>query len=697
MQTIFFGVPCKQHWCTLWTEKTKDAISKRFYWPGMSIDLDKWVAECVSCQTAKASIKEEVQFTPIHVTQPFELLGMDLIGKLSLTDSGHQYICVMIDYLTKWPQAYPLQSKSAEEVTNCIIKFFYQFEAPKRVLTDQGREFVNQINKNVSRILGIKRSLCSPYHPQTNGLVERMNGTIQRALCKLVSKKPKQWDKHLDAVMFGLRTKKQMTTKFSPFYMMFGREARYPSEVPEYYKIDNTVEAVMGIEEMTESVLKLDEVIQTALTHTAQVQKQMNKKDKKSQKIKFSVGDRVWRLNVRSQQRKGGKLDPDFLGPYTVKTIEGKSADLADERGFILKKINIDHMRLYIEETPRIPHKIVSGMSTATPASQNTSAASPANVLSPTTSASSVPSPTTAALSVPSPTTTASSVPSPTTAASSMPSPSTTALSVPSPTTTASSVPSPTTSASSVPSPTTTALSVPSPTTTALSVPSPTITASSVPTPTTTALSVPSPTTTASSVPSPTTTALSVPSHTTTASSVPSPTITASSVPTPTTTASSVPTPTTTASSVPSPSTTALSVPSPTTSDMAAISFTTAASVSSPTNSVASATPVHSVATLPSPTISATAQSLITLAKSVPSHFSLKAVVVSTTTTTATAVQDNLNNSTSATGLTVVNQCIQEAWSGKMSMCCCPELDHTKSSLQTLIKLLQIMSLKVRS
>ncbi|XP_051992375.1 uncharacterized protein LOC127650780 [Xyrauchen texanus] len=98
---------------------------------------------------------------------------------------------------------------------------------------------------------------------------------------------------------------------------------------------------------------------------------------------------------------------------------------------------------------------------------------------------------------------------------------------------------------------------------------------------------------------------------------------------------------------------------------MAAISFTTAASVSSPTNSVASATPVHSVATLPSPTISATAQSPITLAKSVPSHFSLKAVVVSTTTTTATAVQDNLNSSTSATGLTVVNQCIQEAWSGK--------------------------------
>lgn len=68
---------------------------------------------------------------------------MDLIGKLTQTDSGHQYICVMIDHLTKWPQAYPLCTKSAKEVTD-----LYQFEAPKRILTDQGKEFVNEVNSN---------------------------------------------------------------------------------------------------------------------------------------------------------------------------------------------------------------------------------------------------------------------------------------------------------------------------------------------------------------------------------------------------------------------------------------------------------------------------------------------------------------------------------------------------------------------
>ncbi|CDQ97999.1 unnamed protein product [Oncorhynchus mykiss] len=114
---------------------------------------------------------------------PFELLGMDLIGKLTQTDSGHQYICVMIDYLTKWPQAYPLRTKSAKEVTDCIIKHFYQFEAPKRILTDQGKDFFPFYNKRSTKMsarLAIQRSLCSLYHPQMNGLVEIMNGTIQR-------------------------------------------------------------------------------------------------------------------------------------------------------------------------------------------------------------------------------------------------------------------------------------------------------------------------------------------------------------------------------------------------------------------------------------------------------------------------------------------------------------------------------------
>ncbi|XDV11184.1 hypothetical protein PO909_000192 [Leuciscus waleckii] len=286
---------------------------------------------------------------------------MDLIGKLTPTENGNQYICVIIDYMTKWPQAYPLKTKAAREVADCLLKFVHQFEAPKRVLTDQGKEFVNKLNSNICKVLNIKRSLCAPYHPQTNGLVERMNATIQRSLCKLVRDKPNEWDRHLDAVMFGLRTKRQVTTKYSPYFLMFGREARYPSEIPEHYQIDKNVEDTMSVEQLTESAIAMSEVLNEAHTNTRASQERVRQqsKQKKAQK-EFKVGDKVWRKNIRSQQRKGGKLEANFLGPYTITKLEGKSADLEDEGGVKFPRINVDHLRLHVEEQPRIPHKIKS-------------------------------------------------------------------------------------------------------------------------------------------------------------------------------------------------------------------------------------------------------------------------------------------------------------------------------------------------
>ena len=83
-------------------------------------------------------------FYSSQVTEPLKLVGMDLVGKLTQTHGGNQYMCVMVDYFTKWAEAYPLKSKTADEVTSCILDF-YKFGAPKRLLTDQGTEFCNKV------------------------------------------------------------------------------------------------------------------------------------------------------------------------------------------------------------------------------------------------------------------------------------------------------------------------------------------------------------------------------------------------------------------------------------------------------------------------------------------------------------------------------------------------------------------------
>ncbi|XP_037116548.1 nascent polypeptide-associated complex subunit alpha, muscle-specific form-like, partial [Syngnathus acus] len=215
-----------------------------------------------------------------------------------------------------------------------------------------------QINKRVCEMLDIKRSLCSPYHPQTNGLVEKLNGTIQRALSKVVCQHPESWDEYLDAVMFGLRTKKQMTTNYSPYFLMFGREARYPIQVPEHYEVDGTVENVVGMEVMAQDHNEQDQLFEQVREHIRKAQeKTRHPKTTSGTTPTVHIGDLVLRQNIRSQQRKGGKLNPNFLGPYKIVAIEGKTADLQDENGALVPKINIDHLKPYKENKQRVPHR----------------------------------------------------------------------------------------------------------------------------------------------------------------------------------------------------------------------------------------------------------------------------------------------------------------------------------------------------
>ena len=79
-------------------------------------------------------------------------------------------------------------------------------------MSDQGREFVNQVSSHLFKLTGTQHNISSAYHPQTNGLVERFNQTLQRSLVKLVGDDQSTWDDHLDPVLFAYRTATQKST-----------------------------------------------------------------------------------------------------------------------------------------------------------------------------------------------------------------------------------------------------------------------------------------------------------------------------------------------------------------------------------------------------------------------------------------------------------------------------------------------------
>ncbi len=87
-----------------------------------------------------------------------------------------------------------------------------------------------QINDELCRLTGVKCNLTSAYHPQSNGLDERFNQTLQRQLLKFVSKEQEQWNLYLDSILFSYRVSRQDSTRYSPFFLVYGRQARLPVE-----------------------------------------------------------------------------------------------------------------------------------------------------------------------------------------------------------------------------------------------------------------------------------------------------------------------------------------------------------------------------------------------------------------------------------------------------------------------------------
>ena len=125
------------------------------------------------------------------VEKPFQLIAMDIVGPLPRRKSGNKYILTVCDYATRYPEANPLPSIEAEWIARKLVKLFSRVGIPDEFLTDQGTNFMSALLQEMYRLLHIKRNRTSPYHPQTDGLVERFNGTLKAMLKKLTSKNQK--------------------------------------------------------------------------------------------------------------------------------------------------------------------------------------------------------------------------------------------------------------------------------------------------------------------------------------------------------------------------------------------------------------------------------------------------------------------------------------------------------------------------
>lgn len=125
----------------------------------------------------------------------------------------------------------PLKEATAEEVARFIYEeIVCNFGCPEEILTDRGSNFTARTLESYLRRIHIKHLMTSAYHPRTNGMVERVNGILGQILTKLCKGVTHHWDRYLDEAVFSLRTRQHTTTRYSPFYLLFGIQPIIPGD-----------------------------------------------------------------------------------------------------------------------------------------------------------------------------------------------------------------------------------------------------------------------------------------------------------------------------------------------------------------------------------------------------------------------------------------------------------------------------------
>ena len=297
-------------------KKTTDRVLQRFYWPTVFQDVKELCRTCPECQKTAKGKKVRAPMVPLPIVEePFHRIAMDIIGPLPRSRKGNRYILVICDYATRYPEAFPLRSIDAEHVAEQLTQFFSRVGVPKEILTDQGSNFTSKLLAELYKLLSIHPIRTSPYHPQTDGLVERFNQTLKAMLRRAACEDGKDWDCLIPYLLFAYREVPQASTGFSPFELVYGRQVRGPLDILKESWEASKQSVVSYVLTIQEKLANMSELVHTNMTQAQKDQKRWY--DRNARERRFQIGDHVLVLLPSSTN----KLLANWQGPYPVKKV----------------------------------------------------------------------------------------------------------------------------------------------------------------------------------------------------------------------------------------------------------------------------------------------------------------------------------------------------------------------------------------
>lgn len=208
---------------------TQKAIAQRFVWHGMQRDIRRWCRECPDCQASKIHRHTRAPLAErLPPSDRFCSLHVDLVGPLP-ESQGMTYLFTIIDRFTRWPEAIPLPDAHASTCATALLHHWIaRFGVPEDITSDRGRQFTSTLWIQLNNLLGIKANTTTAYHPQANGMVERLHRQLKAAL-KARTSSP-NWFQELPMVLLGMRSSWRVDPGCSPAELVYGSSLRIPGE-----------------------------------------------------------------------------------------------------------------------------------------------------------------------------------------------------------------------------------------------------------------------------------------------------------------------------------------------------------------------------------------------------------------------------------------------------------------------------------
>jgi transposase InsO family protein len=298
--------------------ETLAKMRKHYYWMSMKRDIEAMIASC-GCQQKKGERKQRVgELKSLKLMRPGEKVIFDIFGPLPVSLKGNTYLLVVVDVGTREVMLEALPSREAVGVAKVIFERVYlRGMAPRLFQSDQAKEFVSAVMKELTALLGAEFRHSSPYHPQTNTHVERYNKTIATNLSLLLRRQDQRdWDEYLKHVEYAqLVGAQQVLGRMSPLFLKGGWEALDPIDRAfgtEAVKTDSKL-----LQKWMEDLQKARQIaMQSQELSVAREAKRMELKVKE---LNVDVGDKVWVMFPNVGAGKSRKLAFKMHGTYILK------------------------------------------------------------------------------------------------------------------------------------------------------------------------------------------------------------------------------------------------------------------------------------------------------------------------------------------------------------------------------------------